>query len=382
MNTFSAYMNKVKAEEELKGKTAAFVRAALAKEEGQNNHQEYKMGTESVKFAGKRMWVIASSVAACAVLALCGYGYYRTPRNYISLDINPSLELGVNAFDRVVNIEAYNDDGQQLLTRIQYRNLSVEQAVSLLVQQAAQQGFIAQDGSTVVAVTAESNSQTVAAALQSRGEQGVQQAMQAGGMAAVVYGDHMDLALRQEAHEEGISPGKLRLIQALQALDPAITPEQYKGEKVTNIIAMANQLMEQSQNGNWQSGKYAGALEQVRTAAQQVQAAYANTEQEQERNGTQNQSQQSAAQEQEQNQNRSTTRQQTQNPETTPQQGQGETEQVQNRNTQADQQITGGTAQENGAGPAGTQSPDGAGQQADGNEDAPGAQAEARQGSG
>ena len=30
-----------------------------------------------------------------------------TPTAYISIDINPSLELGINRFDRIVSVEGY-----------------------------------------------------------------------------------------------------------------------------------------------------------------------------------------------------------------------------------------------------------------------------------
>ena len=59
------------------------------------------------------------ALAACLLLTLClGGGYlYFVPTAYISVDINPSLELRVNRFDRVVDVEAYNEDGQALARR-------------------------------------------------------------------------------------------------------------------------------------------------------------------------------------------------------------------------------------------------------------------------
>mgnify|MGYP006964182038 CR=1 FL=1 len=53
------------------------------------------------------------SVAACLLLLfLGGRQFYFIPTVKISIDINPSMELGVNRFDRIVSVEGYNDDGK------------------------------------------------------------------------------------------------------------------------------------------------------------------------------------------------------------------------------------------------------------------------------
>lgn len=39
---------------------------------------------------------------------------YFTPRSVISVDINPSVEMEINMFDRVISVKGYNEDGQQL----------------------------------------------------------------------------------------------------------------------------------------------------------------------------------------------------------------------------------------------------------------------------
>lgn len=299
MNSFSEYMDKVKAEKELKTKTESFVRTAFSSAECQKKTADSGLEFRRERFAFNKFLTTISAVVACLILTLCGNAYYHTPVNYLCMDINPSVELGINTFGRVVSTQAYNEDGFRLLGDDKYSNLSVEDAVSTLVQNAAKQGFIAGDGSTVIAVTAESNQNGTAAELQSRGEAGANSTLSAGGISAIVYSDYTDLQLRKQAQDLGISPGKLRLILILQTLDPGITIEDYKNAKITNIITKANELLTQPGN-NWKSGKDAGILEKIRSAAQQVQAAYANAEQEQNRNDPQIQNQGLGEQNQEQ----------------------------------------------------------------------------------
>ena len=58
-----------------------------------------------------------AAVLAAGLVLLCFIGgswIFMTPTAYISIDINPSLELGINRFDRIVSVDGYNEDGDDL----------------------------------------------------------------------------------------------------------------------------------------------------------------------------------------------------------------------------------------------------------------------------
>lgn len=74
---------------------------------------------------------IALGLAAATVLSLGGgtYAYAKTtPAAYVSVDINPSVELGVNSFGKVISAQAYNEDGQKVLEGTNLVNFDVEKA--------------------------------------------------------------------------------------------------------------------------------------------------------------------------------------------------------------------------------------------------------------
>lgn len=342
MNFFSNYMDHIKAEPELKQKTEEYVRVALMsrQKQAEENGGNYVPQNQSAK----RFRVAAVAVAAALVLTVGGYAFYSMPVRYLCLDINPSVELGVNAFGRVVSAEAYNEDGGQLLAGCHLTFQQVEDAVGTLVEQAAAQGYLAADGTTVIAVTAEANREQTALALQGAAESGVVQALGAAQADAIVYADCADLHLRTEARKAGLSPGKYKLIGLLQELDPSATLEQYQDAKVTQIIAVANQLMMQSPNGQ-QSGADAGALERLRVAAQQLQQAQEGAQQEQNRNEEQNQYQGAGSGfgQPEQNQEQQT------NGETTAQQNQGSGSGLQQQNQQNQSDTSQGRQQAAGS---------------------------------
>jgi len=236
MNTrFKSALNHVKANEDLINKTEEYLRDTLAKE------QISKM-TEFNKW--RMIGMKKFAIAACVALLLLGGGFkaYATPLSYVSLDINPSVELGVNALGLVVTAEGYNEDGKAVLSGVKATGINVKKAVHTIVDSAAHKGFIENDGSTVVSLTAETDNDRTAAKLKTEAEAGADEALTENGKSAEVNSDNVALARRDEARKLGITPGKLNLIQKLQAelqaSDPTATVdvETYSDKTVKAIM--------------------------------------------------------------------------------------------------------------------------------------------------
>ncbi len=275
-------------------------------------NQMENIGTAGEMPARRKLFTVAGIFAAAAALVVAGYIYYMRPVNYVSIDINPSVEIALNAMNRVVGVEAANQDGAAILENARIRNRSVESAVQALVQNAVQLGYVAGDGSTVIAVMSESENGDTALKLQEQAASGVALAMQAKNAYSAVCATTANLEFRNEAKEMCVSPGKYRLIKMLQAMDPSIDAEQYRNAKVSEIVKKAGEL---AQNGVPAGNLDEPTMAMVRKAQaacgemeqNQVRAAEQNRMQEQDQNQNQNGAvsgeQASQNQEQEQNQN-------------------------------------------------------------------------------
>lgn len=298
MDQFGEYLDGITAGRELKEKTKNYVNNALANPVRRTKKQAVKGNIKK-----RRLAVGFVAFAACMTVAVSGYAYYNNAVSYLSVDINPSVELGINAFDRVVSVEGVNQDGMDLIEGYQLKNLSVKDAVCALVQQAAEQNYIAKNGSTVIAVTAQSQNRERAEILQNQGETGVNLALREKNRTAVVYKDCSDLTLRTEAKELGISPGKLKLIKALQQMDPTITVEQLKDAKMTDIFLKAEEIFQANSGLQNQAAEITAFLQKIQTAVSPMQA-----------NMGSEQMNQNQVQPQTQNQNGQQTQNQTQAP--------------------------------------------------------------------
>lgn len=97
----------------------------------------------------RRRVPLVAALAACLVLATLGIGgvaWASQPYAYVAIDVNPSIELGINRFDRVASTRAFNDDGEQLLAAAQVEGMTYQDAMDVLEDEL--QVYIA-DGATV-----------------------------------------------------------------------------------------------------------------------------------------------------------------------------------------------------------------------------------------
>lgn len=68
----------------------------------------------------------------CLMLVFAGAGLWRIPVTSIGLDVNPSVELQVNSFDRVVRLKGCNEDGVVLAERFHLEGRPYDEAVQRL----------------------------------------------------------------------------------------------------------------------------------------------------------------------------------------------------------------------------------------------------------
>ncbi|MBK5262389.1 MAG: hypothetical protein JJE17_07450 [Peptostreptococcaceae bacterium] len=279
MELFSKYIDQIKAESDLKQRTNAFVKAEIEREHAHKSGTFTRFAFLKEAFAKRRISTAVYMMAAFAVFTFSGVAYYNQPANYVSLDINPSVELGVNAFNIVIDSEGINTDGEALIKVNSVLHMTLEEAIGALVREAATQKFIAADGSTVIAVTAISGKDATAVSLKEKCEDAVQQAIDSENIEAIIYADYTNLELRARARDLGISTGKYKMIEILQGLDESITFKQYSSVTVTNIISKANELLLSAEKTNVIfTEKYKKTLDMIKITAAKIEGTVVNNQ--------------------------------------------------------------------------------------------------------
>src|SRR5665648_308185 len=113
-----------------KNKAVALSDDGMVKEVNNKNFrigQTIEMEKKSMKKMSKKYRNIAAGVAASLVILLGGgtaYAY-NTPVAHVSLDVNPSVTYSVNAFNRVIDVDRTNPDGDAILQTMEWDNENI-----------------------------------------------------------------------------------------------------------------------------------------------------------------------------------------------------------------------------------------------------------------
>ena len=198
-------LDKVTADDALRQSTRAF----LARQTGD-------FGAAKTRRHTVRRFAAAFACLALVVAGGTGYWAYFSPTCAISIDINPSVELGVNRFDKVVSVEGIGDDGEALAETLDIRFLDYADALNALLADPTVEGYLSQDEVLSIAVAGENEAQADAI---------LAQAETCAAGTRNVYCHAADNAELEHAHEAGLSFGKYQAFLILQSLDPTVTAE-------------------------------------------------------------------------------------------------------------------------------------------------------------
>lgn len=162
--------------------------------------------------------VVALAACLLLVLALFGaYGVYRAPSAYVDIDVNPSLELAVNAFGIVIEAESLNDDGAAVLDRVDVLNRPYGDAIGVLLASDALSSYT--DGDAFIDVNVVSEDNRLGQSLMAQSDEALSS------LSCEHACQRADGATRDAAAAAGLGVGRYRAAQELMALDPSYTLE-------------------------------------------------------------------------------------------------------------------------------------------------------------
>lgn len=163
-----------------------------------------------------KITLAGSAVAAVLVLSV-GVWAYTNPYAYVSIDVNPSIEYTLNRFDRVLTVKAVNDDGQTILKEVGLKNLknkTIDEAIAETVEQINAHDYFKDGGAIVIATSAKDIKK--AEALASRLKEEAAGKAEAEGQDVEVEAIGVGRERVEEAHELGVTPGRLNLVEKLR----------------------------------------------------------------------------------------------------------------------------------------------------------------------
>ena len=162
-----------------------------------------------------RRIVVSAACFLAALLGLGGYFSYVTPVSAVSIDVNPSIELEINLFNKVIDVIGYNDDGAELADSLSVRHMDYLDAVNAILEDQTITACLLEDNLLEITVSgsSEEKAEEMRDCIASQTNVSENQ---------IYCTDSQEIA---DAHAVGLSFGKYRAFLAAQAVNPELTVE-------------------------------------------------------------------------------------------------------------------------------------------------------------
>ena len=132
-------------------------------------------------------------LAACLVLmlGLSSFAFFR-PLSVIGIDVNPSIELTANYFDKVLSVKPLNEDAVTIIGDMDLKYVNLDIAMNALVGSMALHGYFESGQDVAVLVSVSSSSESHNLTLQKKLAVDIKAAASAVGAKALVYTQNID----------------------------------------------------------------------------------------------------------------------------------------------------------------------------------------------
>lgn len=185
-------------------------------------------------------WLFAMGLAL--VLFVSGLQWVNTSASYIAVDINPSIILTTNPWEKVVEVEALNEDAETLLVDLVLIGLQADEAIELIIAEATEMGYIDLLAEGEVAMVTAYNRDRVDEKLSEKIRDRVQDRLEKREMAVSVVGHEAVAEQKELANELGVTLGKVLFVQKMMEKYPELGGDELYTMSIKDIMIKIKDL--------------------------------------------------------------------------------------------------------------------------------------------
>lgn len=173
----------------------------------------------------KRRFFTPKLIGAMATVVICAFGilgvnqYQKTMSavdTVIDFDVNPSVEIKTNKKEKIVEVNALNDEGKTILQDMDLENVDLDVAVNALIGSMLKNGYISEAQNSIL-VSVKNDDETKAKNLEEKISKDIDELLKAqniqGSILSQMYND--DDEIEKLAKQYNISEGKAELINRI-----------------------------------------------------------------------------------------------------------------------------------------------------------------------
>jgi hypothetical protein len=231
MNRVKDAFDAIRADDKLKASTLIYVLNEL------NRRKRKKLHKSPLHLKLK----LAIAFAACVLFFLSVFPYrnYFTAMAFLDFDLNPSLELSVNSFGRIIGACAYNDEGDEILSVLNLNHKDYQQAMRLVLNESATRGYLQDEA--LLSVTVQTQSADKEAQMLSNLKSEVAEILAEHQASPQVEVFPVSADIQELAHTHHVSPAKYLAILELHKVDPTVLVDACRDHSISEIRGLAHE---------------------------------------------------------------------------------------------------------------------------------------------
>ena len=200
---------------ELKEKTCIILTRSGEFREVRRSLQEVRLGDEissaPAETAAAAWWKPLLAAASVFLFLWGGFLYYGWSNEavaYVGLDLNPSVELGINRRQQVCQVSGLDAEGRVLVQKVTLRGLPLDAAITAVVTEAIAERYLNPAGENVILTTVTVGKKSRVNPDPQQISRWIQGILQRSGVRAEVVVEEAPAEVRRQAKEAGLSTGK------------------------------------------------------------------------------------------------------------------------------------------------------------------------------
>lgn len=192
-----------------------------------------------------------SIIAACIIIFIGGTNVraYYAPYGYLNVDINPSIQLEFNKFERVLSVKALNEDGQKVLDKVpNYKNTKLEEVTQDIVEEAYDFQYIntSEENNVVLSLYSPDNKKITK--IQNKIDTAINNYLANKKINANLLHEIATKENISKAKEQNVSVGKLIMFDKLKEVKPEITLTEANEMSMKDILKTINEAAKDEKN--------------------------------------------------------------------------------------------------------------------------------------
>ncbi len=237
--------------------------------------EKQAQGERKVISMKKNNKVIKGLIAAAAAFAIIIGGAVavtsinninKAEQSVVTLDVNPSLEISLNAKEKVLGVKPLNDDGKKVVGNMDFKNSSLEVTVNALIGSMVREGYINELANSILVSVNSRNSQK-GAELEQKLSKDIENLLKTDKFSGAVLSQvvERDDEIEDKAEQYGITVGKASLIEKIIKVNSLYTFEQLVPLSINelNLLIQSNSVNQNAEKevfsvGNASEQKYIG----------------------------------------------------------------------------------------------------------------------------